>query len=105
MKKAIRLAIGIACLIVAVAFVIAAVSLFISGELPAAIFSVIVALGSGYGAFCLLFKKSKEKQLPGASEPAIAPIEPAPIETVAELIEQGYDIKIIHDFELDAYLK
>lgn len=87
MKKAIRLAIGIPCLIVAVAFVIATVSLFISGELPAAIFSVIVALGGGYGAFCLLFKKSKEKQLQGASEPAIAPIEPAPIETVPEPIK------------------
>lgn len=82
MKKALRLAIGIPCLIVAVAFMIAAVSLLISGELPAAIFSVMVALGSGYGAFCLLFKKSKEKQFQGAAQPAIVPIEPAPIETV-----------------------
>lgn len=87
MKKVVRLAIGIPCLIVAVAFMIAAVSLLISGELPAAIFSVIVALGSGYGAFCLLFKKSKEKQLQGAAETAIAPIEPAPIETVPEPIK------------------
>lgn len=96
MKKAIRLAIGIPCLLVAVVFMIAAVSLLISGDLPAAIFSVIVALGSGYGAFCLLFKKSKEKQLQGTAETAIAPIEPAPepapIETVPEPIKTAPEL-------------